>query len=349
MTHEKMGFDLLRLSGRPLSVHKAIVAPDFKSKTVLVTDTWEYVTLWLRRHHQKSAAFYWEQANQFFDASRDLPNTSSPLTLYYCFLNAVKCLLSVRGIPLTEYHGVSGESEPGRTSLSNEKIAFKGSGVLAGLCTYLGEPAGGKYSLQDLLYNLVYIHRAYKLTYSSRPELFVPVAHPRFVRKSGSNKAWFCAELEGRDASLHSVNKLPGFERDNGVETPFTIRRKKRFNWLYGAGHKIKNLQELTRYHRELRARLFYIHGPTRLWYLKRGGELDGLIPRSSLTMTFAAMHRLSELARYEPMGLVRHFECQHNWLLSEFIATARTQFIDEISSEITGQEFMIPGRKSVA
>jgi hypothetical protein len=109
-----------------------------------------------------------------------------------------------------------------------------------------------------------------------------------------------------------------------------------------------KNLDALRKYHRKLRKDLHYIHGPTRLWYLKRGGALKGLTPRSSLTITFAAMHRLSELARYDPTRLARHFDCQHNWLLSEFIATARTQFIDEISSEITGQEFMIPGRKSV-
>lgn len=203
--------------------------------------------------------------------------------------------------------------------------------------------------MQDLLYNLVYIHRAYKLTYSSQPELFVPILRPRFVRKSGSKEAWFCAELEGRDATLHTVNKILGFERDGGVEKPFTIRKKKRFEWLLSAGHRTKNLDELTKYHRKLRAILFYIHGPTRLWYLKRGGNLKGLIPRSSLSITFAAMHRLSELARYDPMRLARHFDCQHNWLLSEFIATARTQFIDEISAEITGQEFMIPGRKSVA
>jgi len=44
-------------------------------------------------------------------------------------------------------------------------------------------------------------------------------------------------------------------------------------------------------------------------------------------------------------MLLRKHLETQHNWLLSEFIATACTQFIDEISSEITGQEFMTPGR----
>ncbi|CAH8239481.1 hypothetical protein VAEU17_5700001 [Vibrio aestuarianus] len=63
------------------------------------------------------------------------------------------------------------------------------------------------------------------------------------------------------------------------------------------------------------------------------------------MPIMFAAMHRLSELARYSPDKLAKHFECQHNWLLSEFITSASNQFIDEISSEITGYEFMIPRR----
>ena len=63
------------------------------------------------------------------------------------------------------------------------------------------------------------------------------------------------------------------------------------------------------------------------------------------MTITFAAMHKLSEMARYTPDKLARHFDCQHNWLLSEFITSAPNQFIDEISSELTGHEFMLPGR----
>jgi hypothetical protein len=62
--------------------------------------------------------------------------------------------------------------------------------------------------------------------------------------------------------------------------------------------------------------------------------------------MAFAAMHRLSELARYEPMKLSKHFEGQHNWLLSEFIARSPVQVLDEISAEITGQDFIVPGHK---
>jgi hypothetical protein len=33
----------------------------------------------------------------------------------------------------------------------------------------------------------------------------------------------------------------------------------------------------------------------------------------------------------------------QKNWLLTEFIRMSPTQFLDEISSELTGQQFMLP------
>jgi hypothetical protein len=55
-------------------------------------------------------------------------------------------------------------------------------------------------------------------------------------------------------------------------------------------------------------------------------------------------MHRLSELSRYDPLSLRVHLDRQHNWLLSEFISVAPRQFIDEIASEITGCDFMVPG-----
>jgi hypothetical protein len=348
MDGEKIGFLQLRLKGKDLSLHKSVVRPDFSSKTVLVTDTWEYVTMWLKREGREDALFYWDQARSFFDASRNLPNPSAPLTLYYCFLNAVKTLLTLHRISAKK-HGMSGKTTGRKTSLENEHVTMHPGGVLAALRTYLGEPSGNMtFSLKDLLYNLAYIHRAYTLTFTSRPELFIPLVRPRFVRQKGSDEAWFCAELEPRFATKVTVNKLKDYERDPCVKSSFTIRLKQKFKWKRSPGQENQNLQTLTNYHRKIRGSVSYIHGPTRLWYVKRSGT-KGLINLSSLTITLAAMHRLSELARYEPASLSNHFECQHNWLLSEFVATARNQFIDEISSEISGQEFMIPGRKSVS
>ena len=338
---------------RLLGPLKAIVKPDFTSKTVLVEDTWEYVKMWLRREGKSHALFYWEQAGQFHRAALQLPNTSAPLPAYYCFLNATKALLTVRGYKVNESHGVSGESTSKYARLSNEVVRFHGGGVLAGLCSYLGEKANGEeYSLSDILYNLVFIHRAYNLTFSSRPEIFFPLASPMFVRKKGSREGWFCAEIKDkRYANQFTIKKLDkAYERDMSPEfegKKVMIRMKSRFDWKTGKSEQPKNIKRLTSYHKKVRRHLFYIQGPSRLWYIKRRNNLSGMIDRSSLTLTYSAMHRLSELARYDPMLLDQHLNSRHNWLLSEFIATARMQFIDEISSEITGQEFMIPGRRS--
>ena len=58
-------------------------------------------------------------------------------------------------------------------------------------------------------------------------------------------------------------------------------------------------------------------------------------------TLTFAIMHRLSELSRYSPNILAKYLESKNNWLLAEFLDKAKYQFIDKISSEITGYDFV--------
>ena len=83
-----------------------------------------------------------------------------------------------------------------------------------------------------------------------------------------------------------------------------------------------------------------------RLWYLKRApaNAAGSIIDLAPLSITFAAMHKLSELARYTPLQLAQHFDCKHNWLLTEFISSAPRHFLDEIASEITGFEFLPTG-----
>jgi hypothetical protein len=110
---------------------------------------------------------------------------------------------------------------------------------------------------------------------------------------------------------------------------------------------KVGSIARYKTYHRVLRKDIHYIHSPQRLWYLKRNNAVNGHIPRSTMTLSFGAMHKLSELARYAPQALAKHFEGRYNWLLSEFISIAPTQFLDEISCEMTGHEFMPPGRVS--
>ena len=351
-----MGFQPIIYNRKKLKLHKAIVNPDFQGQTILVNDPWDYVEMWMKRNGcndkeaLKEALFYWQQARHFFYATEKLPKVSSPLTAYYCFLNATKSLLKIKGIEFSNKHGVSGKTKNNRISLSNEQVEFKNSGVLSSLCQYLHESCSSQiHSLKSLLYNLPYIHRAYCLTFKSKsePELFIPVFNPIFVQKHKKHKSsdsWLCMEIKDKHYANHyTPNKIPSsFQKDIGVSDKYIIRSKNRFKW------DSTDLASLKKYHLKIRKHLFYIYSPQRLWYLKRSGNIETLIDRSSLTITFAAMHRLSELARYSPMLLAKHFDSKkHNWLLSEFISTAPYQFIDEISSEITGQEFMIPGVKS--
>lgn len=340
-----MGFRDINYKNKNLTIHKAITEPRFNEKTVLVSNTWDYVDLWLKRAGKHDARFFWNQAHSFYDATKLLPKVSAPLTAYYCFLNATKALLLTKGIQFSDHHGVSGFTIGDQTSLSNEKVKFKTGGILPALCQHLGETSNNEiYSLKDLLYNLPNIHRAFDLTYSSDTELFIPISNPKIVRSETTHESWFCAELTDKYMNQHTINKLPiGFERERSVQDKWLIRARRRFNWR--PNQRPASLNRYKNYHKLLRKNLYYINGEKKLWYIKRGGNINGIIPRTTMTITFAAMHKLSEMARYTPDKLSKHFNCQHNWLLSEFITSAPSQFIDEISSELTGYEFMLPGR----
>lgn len=341
-----MGYKPIRYNGKVLKLHKAVASPNFNDKTILVRDHWDYVEMWLKREKHVGALEYWSQAKHFYNASIDVPNTASPLTLYYSFLNAVKALLKVKNITFVEAHGTSGTIVSGNTNLKNEALTFHRNGILSSLCTYFGETCNNEvYSLKDLLYNLPFVHRSFCLTYpSGYPELFIPIINPHFVIKDNSHEAWFCAELGENYSNGHILTQVQAmrFEKDLGITNKCVIRKRNRFDWYRSGTQKTTNLERLTRYHKNIRKDVQYIFGTNTLWYLKRKGLANG-IDRNPATIIFAAMHRLSELARYQPTVLYRHFELRQNWLITEFIKGSPFEFIDQISCEITNQNFMQP------
>lgn len=341
-----MAFKEIKYNGKTIKLHKGIVSPDFNDKTVLVRNHWDYVEMWLQREKHLKAIQYWGQAKSFYEASINTPNTASPLTLYYSFLNAAKALLTVKGIQFAELHGATGKIVTGNTNLKNEIITFHSNGILSSLCNYFGEACNNEqYSLKDLLYNLPFIHRCFNLTFpSGYPEIYIPIINPHFVIKDDSHKAWLCAELGKNYGNQHIINKITpmGFERDKGITNKFIIRKRTRFDWHLSGADKQNNISNLTRYHRNIRRDILYIFGSNTLWYLKRRDQ-PHTIDRHPLTIMFAAMHRMSELARYQPSVLYRHFEMKQNWLLTEFIQGAPFEFIDQIACEMTNQNFMQP------
>jgi hypothetical protein len=338
----------LRIGNRTAYFRKAIRTPDFESERVLARDAFEFAELWLTRNC-KEALPYWSQARAYYQASLNLPAQSSPLTIYYCFLNATKALLLVKNVEFSQRHGVSGEFEASKRSLANEKIVFHGGGVLASLSRYLDEEERDtEHSLTDVLSNLPYIHRAFRYTFRSHPEMFIPVRKVAYRKHPTSDYIWVSASVEGRFADQRSMRTLPpAFELDQGCLPEFVIRTRKRIRWVERGESKANRESALTRlqnYHRRMRRHLVYIAASPDLWYLKRAVANTRRIERYGLTLAFAAMHRLSELSRYDPRGLMRYLEGKENWPLTEFIELAPTQLLDELVCEMTSLEFGLPG-----
>ncbi|MEP4573053.1 YaaC family protein, partial [Marinobacter sp.] len=332
----------LRIGNQAAYFRKAISTPTFDSESVLTRDAFLYAKLWLKRNC-KEAIPYWTQAENYFQASKILPVESAPLTSYYCFLNAAKALLVVKGKPFTDRHGVSGEQIPeSKRALSNETITIQKSGVLSSLASYLNEPEeDAAHSLSDLLGNLPFIHRAYRHTFKSKQELFIPVRNLVYRKHPSDNRIWVTADVTGRFADGRTMKTLPNhLERDLGYsEEEYVIRPRRRKRWYSRGDNEVQKqaaFQRLNSMHRKLRLDFCYISAPLSLWYLKRRVNSTKAIRRYGMTIIMAAMHRLSELSRYDPGGLNSYFDGQANWLLTELIELGPQQFIDELVCEMT-------------
>jgi hypothetical protein len=332
----------LRIRNRAAYFRKAIKTPDFSSERVLAHDAFQFAELWLKRECPHAVPF-WDQARSYYEASKHLPAQSSPLTSYYCFLNAAKTLLTVKGVDFSDRHGVTGNFDPeSKRALRNEKIIISEGGILGKLSHFLEEKEESEHTLKDILSNLPFIHRAYRYTFRSHPELFVPVYDLSY--REEKDYVWVTATIDGRYADGRYLSTLPEqFEIDKGYTDKCVIRTKQKVKWhsrkAPPQGRQDANAR-LQNYHRRLRQDFVYISSAPDLWYIKREMAEAKNLRRYTLTLIMAAMHRLSELSRYDPKGLKKYLDGKENWLLTEFIQLSPNQFIDELVSEMTSLEF---------
>jgi hypothetical protein len=340
------------LKGRHLRPHKAVVAPVLGSRTVLSGSPWEFVSLWLKKEAKTDAQFYWDQARQFHAASVGLPTESAPLLHYYSFLNAAKALLASKSVAFHEHHGIKHRYLGGpksRTSIVHEGVKILQGGVFPALSSYYGETEPNKiHSVRDLFFNLPYIHRTYCLTFPAQVELFVPVKDLEYVVDRSRQMAFFRATLSNDFANMRVVRRLPAefaFESEDG--RCIRIRSAAEVAFSRPKSPTLADLARIASLQRALRPNLFYINGAQTLWYIRSIVAGPPRIARFPPTITLAAMHRLSELSRYQPLKLRKLLSSQENWLISEFIQQAPGQFLDEIASELTGHQFLVPNLRA--
>jgi hypothetical protein len=341
------------LKQREIGPHKAIVAPLLASRTVLTNSPWTFVALWLRRNRKAQALFYWEQAQEFYNASVSLPPRSAPLLLYYCFMNAAKALLVAKGVTFNEMHGITAHPKVVtnlKRGFAGEGVKIHKNGILPSLSVYYGETESSKtHTLQELFFNMVFIHRTYCLTYSSQKEMFVPLANCGYVYDTRTKEVFFRADIARNIPFSRTVKKLPATFVPAHAIGPRAIRSVAKLIWKAPGRPTATNIQELVDFNRALRQELHFIHGAQTLWYLKTAPAGPRKLKRQLPTLILAAMHRLSEICRYQPLQLESLLAGQKNWLLSEFIEMSAIQFIDEIASEMTGHQFLVPNVRAAS
>ena len=335
----------IKWKGRLIAPHKAIVAPVIGARNVLTNSPWTYVALWLKRGRNDKALLYWQQAQEFYKVSLGLPSQSAPLLLYYAFLNATKALLSAKGIVFNERHGVS-EHSTQRTSASLNHLGIKVQqhGVLPSLSAYYGETEPARtHTLQELFFNMVFIHRTYCLTYTSQQEMFIPIANCGFVADRSSKRIYFRADVTKNIPIGIAIKRLPAQFVADAKFGPRAIRSTAYVSSQRPGRLSQAALSAIVDLNHRLRRELAFINGTEPLWYIKSRTRGPARIERQLPTLILGTMHRLSEISRYNPPQMASLLAGQKNWLLSEFIQMSADQFVDEIASELTGLQFLIP------
>jgi hypothetical protein len=265
-------------------------------------------------------------------------------------MNAVKALLVANSITLQEHHGVRAKdlrsaSKLKRVVLANEGVKIGQGGILAQLANHLGDAeTSTEHTLKDILFNLPFVHRTYCLTFRSQRDLFYALTDCAYVFDDTTGDAYLSARLSRDFADRRYHKRLPASFRhdpaDGDVRAVRSIATVAISSPLLRSQADIEQMKALNR---RLREDLQYIAGSQTLWYLKGVVGGGARLARSPLTLTLAAMHRLSEICRYRPFELDAFLKGQYNWLLTEFVLMAPDQFLDGIASELTGHQFLLP------
>ena len=344
----------LKIRNRIVHLLKSHNSADYEYRTVLSNSSFEYVELWLRSQkgqNFESALFYWKQAHHFKLASESLPIEAKPLTAYYCIMNATKALLAKNGITLNNIsHGVTSARQTTKGSIRQDEITYQGSGVLFELSKYLGESVNKQsYKVFDLLYNLPCVHRTFVISYNDVPELFIPIENVCFeVFKNNVQNRFDCYirfDINPRYDIPQITRNLHNSLEPGANSTYF--RSKVRWNFPNSTTQHNKAVL-LQNYHKKIRKRFYYIFGAKTLWYIKKDLPRNShIIDRHSMTIIYGVMHWLSELVRYSPDVFAKLMASRQNWLIQEFMNMALPQFLDEISSEITGADILCTGLRS--
>ena len=349
-----------------LCLRKANLDADISSHTVLTDDLFTYVDFFFKTHKkiikdslgkpiEQNHIFYWQQAKNFYNASKILPIESAPLPMYYCMLNAVKAYLFYNEKNYEDLkkdfsgHGLkegSQEKDSRELLLNDIYVRRNAWGVFCRFAKTEHDnfdslwPQGecGAVSLKQLMFQLPFVHSAFISTYklARKNEKFIPLAanqSPQFMY-SKDNKIKLVVNLDRRYFK-QSATTIPEEIKD-AIPNELMVNESNPFQLVSKDYYKKREIQN---HYNNLRKLFSYIAAEKRIWYLKKAkDEIENL---NSMVLEIAIVHRFSEIVRYKPEQMVKLLSGKENWIVHEFLSLVLDQFIDEISCEITKRDIM--------
>ena len=351
-----------------LRLRKPYMDADITSHTVLTDDVFSYVDFFFKTHKKvikkktgervkQNHTFYWEQARQFYCASKMLSIESAPLPMYYCMLNAAKAYLFYYADDYDEIeedfgnHGLNEDKTKSKDvqtlDLANIFIARKSKGVFPKFGKAVNSnfdslwkiKATGAKSIKELLFQIPYVHSTYSSTYKipRKNEAFIPLAanqSPRFMYNK-SNKIKLVVNLD-QHYFKQSATAIPD-DILSAVPSQLMVNDEMPFQLV---SKEFLRKKELKSVYNDLRRCFSYISADRRIWYLRKTSE-DMFSEICPMIIELAIVHRFSEIVRYKPEQMAELMHTKENWLIHEFLSLVLDQFMDEIACEITKQEIM--------
>lgn len=364
----------LKINKYEARLMKSYTIQEFKSDTVFTDDPFKYVEYYLNKHKVKAlkfndarnqrrfgaktrfnSIFYWNQAKIFYDAAKTMPIEAKPLAAYYCMLNAAKtyliCVNKSADDIVADFagHGLAEGKHSSVFNLESIFVRHTAPGLFGFFARTLDDDfesvwptstAAGdaNLSLKALLYNLPFVHRAFCMTYPKmKNELFIPMQDnivPKFYKMY---RGGFFLKVELDKDFYEFANEKKRDDKLNSIHSDFNLLKDYTLLSGYAAMGTTQSFSgDLKDYASYIRKKFCYISGKNTLWYLKRNDITRNVINLSTMTINMAAMHRFSEIVRYQPENLQKLLQSDESWLIQEYLNLALDQFIDEIAAEIT-------------
>lgn len=202
------------------------------------------------------------------------------------------------------------------------------------------------YNLEDLISNLVFVHRAYSANKNIDipDQLFIPLTKSFFVEELKNEQKMLSYYFE-TDSKFDFLTSYSNNEFKN-IDNDFYIRSSN-LKYEKSSTHTLNINNDHIKFIKSIRNDHQYIAGIKNRWYLKNPctKKITDL-KLHPLVILFSIFHCLSEFSRYNPFKLKNMLDSSKSeeaWLYNELISEAGFQFLDLITSEITGKELKIP------